>query len=111
MFEPMMLTAELGQVADVGGATAFPRLEVVCFVVGGLVGAAGERALGIAQPDPAFYGPGKPVVLPADLQGRTVPRVDEDPVERLRPSGDEFPCHRCRDWAEAVQHCGFVGEA
>src|SRR5690242_194173 len=111
MFEPMMLTAELGQVADVGGAAVLPGGEVVCFVVGGLVSAAGERALGSAQPDPAFDRPGKPVVFAADFQGRPVPWVDEDPVERLGTTGDEFAGHRCRDRAETIQHCWFVGKA
>src|SRR6478735_12384583 len=107
----MVFGAELCEVADVGGAAVLPGGEVVCFVVGGLVGAAGEGALGIAKPDPVFDGPGKPVVFAADFQGCTVPRVDEDPVERLRPTGDESAGHRCRNRAETIQHCWFVSEA
>src|SRR6476660_1824635 len=110
MFEPMMLGTELGQVTGSSGAAVFPRLKVVCFVVGGLVGAAGERALGIAQPDPAFDGPRQPVVFAADFQGRTVPWVDEDPVERLRPTSDESAGHGRRDRAETIEDCWFVGE-
>src|SRR6478672_10765754 len=104
----MMLTAELGQVAGSRGAAVFPRLEVICFVVGRAVGAAGERAFAVAQPDPAFDGFGEPVVLPADFQGRTVPGVHEDPVERLRPVRNEPAGHGRRDWSKTVQDGWFV---
>ena len=56
VFEPVVFGAELCEVAGGGVSAVFPGLEVVGFVVGGVVGAAGEGAFGVAHPDPAFDG-------------------------------------------------------
>ena len=80
--ELVVFGAWLGEVGDAGGAAVCPGEEVVCFVVQGLVVAAGERAFPVPHAQPLALGFGDRVAGPADLQRCTVPRVYQDPVER-----------------------------
>jgi hypothetical protein len=107
VFEPVVFAAWLAEVADTGGAAVCPGEEVVCFVVEGVVIAAGERALPVAQAQPLAHGFGDAVAGQADLQRGAVTGVGQDPVEGIGAVGDEPAGHGRRDGSVAVQHCRF----
>ncbi len=84
---------------------------MVRFVVQRVVAAPREGAFSVPQPQPLPHGLGEPVAGPADLQRRPVPRVHQDPVERVSAVGHEVSGHRGRDRPVPVQHRRFVGGA
>jgi hypothetical protein len=89
VFQPVMLRARLGEVGDAGGAAVGPGVEVVCVVVQGVVGAAGEGAFAVPHSEPLAHGGGDAVAGAADFQWCAVARVGQDPVERGGAVGEE----------------------